>query len=244
MNKKSIIIISILSLIVIGLIGGIIYIKNYYIKQLDYIFYTNADESEEREYDCSFTNTHKIIQILDYHFAMDGVSYAIVDDFQSYQPYIVVIPKDMETKLEKDKYYEFTYKLNGKGIIKDFNDLNSYLIGTLNNKSRGNDSVGTIYVDLEIKETDSQQNYMKRIGGTYTVKYDEGGLEVFYWSIPSKTDTLYHTNYPVFCIHYVGKDYPGEPYAYEVGSTTLKLRHLGRNNTDPVSETLIYKRIK
>ena len=97
---------------------------------------------------------------------------------------------------------------------------------------------------VEIKETDSQQNYMKRIGGTYTVKYDEGGLEVFYWSIPSKTDTLYHTNYPVFCIHYVGKDYPGEPYAYEVGSTTLKLRHLGRNNTDPVSETLIYKRIK
>lgn len=156
MNKKSIIIICILSLIVIGLIGGIIYINNYYIKQLDYIFYTNADESGEREYDCSFTNTHKIIQMLDYHFAMDGVSYAIVDDFQGYQPYIVVIPKDMETKLEKDKYYEFTYKLNGKGIIKDFNDLNSYLIGTLNNKSRGNDSVGTIYVGLEIKETDKK----------------------------------------------------------------------------------------
>ena len=156
MNKKSIIIISILSLIVIGLIGGIIYIKNYYIKQLDYIFYTNADESEEREYDCSFTKTHRIIQILNYNFAMEGVSYAIVDDFQGYQPLIVIIPKDMENKLVKDKYYEFTYKLNGKGIIKDFNDLNSYLIGTLNNKSRGNDSIGTIYVDLEIKETDKK----------------------------------------------------------------------------------------
>ena len=156
MKKKSIIIISILSLIVIGLICVIIHINNYYKKQLDYIFYTNADEIKEREYNCSFTKTHKIIQILDYNFAMEGVSYAIVDDFQGYQPLVVVIPKDMENKLEKDKYYEFTYKLNGKGIIKDFNDLNSYLIGTLSNKSRGNDSVGTIYVDIEINETNKK----------------------------------------------------------------------------------------
>ena len=160
MNKKSVIIICILLLIILGLIGGIIYINNYYNKQLDYIFYTTVDETadnqKEREYDCSFTKTHKIIQMLDYHFAMEGVSYAIVDDFQGYQPLIVIIPKDMENKLVKDKYYEFTYKLNGKGIIKNFNDLNSYLIGTLNNKSRGNDSVGTIYVDLKIKETDKK----------------------------------------------------------------------------------------
>ena len=45
MNKKSIIIISILSLIIIGLICVIIYINNYYKKQLDYIFYTNAEDA-------------------------------------------------------------------------------------------------------------------------------------------------------------------------------------------------------
>ena len=50
MNKKSVIIICILSLIIIGLIGGIIYINNYYIKQLDYINYTNVDETKGKEY--------------------------------------------------------------------------------------------------------------------------------------------------------------------------------------------------
>lgn len=45
MNKKSIIIISILSLIIIGLICAIIYINNYYKKQPDYIFYTTAEDA-------------------------------------------------------------------------------------------------------------------------------------------------------------------------------------------------------
>ena len=61
MKKSNIIIISILSVVIICLIGGLFYLNEYYKKQLDYIFYTNVDETKGREYDCSFTKTYRVV---------------------------------------------------------------------------------------------------------------------------------------------------------------------------------------
>ena len=55
--------------------------------------------------------------------------------------------------LETYKYYEFTYHLKGKGLINNFEQLNSYLISSLFNKYHGNPSSGTVYVELDIVET-------------------------------------------------------------------------------------------
>ena len=107
---------------------------------------------------------------------------------------------------------------------------------------------------IEIKESDIQQNYMKRTGGTITYSYDEGFNHTFQWNIIPKNDSTYHFYLPVFFINYVEVDtYEGEPYAYEIESvkldklkyeTTLKLRLLGRPfNYDPNTETYVYKRI-
>ena len=96
---------------------------------------------------------------------------------------------------------------------------------------------------MEIIETDSLQNYMKRTGGTILYSIDNGRTETLYWNILPKNDSIHNLNYPIFFIQYVTKGYEGEPYAYEVDGTHLRLRHLGPNFTDPVSETLVYRRI-
>lgn len=162
--KKYIGIISIATVVLIFFICYFCYssnkIKKYEsdIEKLDDYINNHIDSKQDdlessKKYDCSFTKTHRIIEVLDYHFALDGVSYAIVDDFQGYQPYIVIIPKSIEDNLEENKYYEFKYTLNGVGVVRNFDDINSYLIGSLFNKYNGNSSSGTIYIDLEIKES-------------------------------------------------------------------------------------------
>lgn len=167
MNKKYIGIIFVVIVVLICFICYFYYsndkIKGYKneIKRLNSLInnYTEIKQNDlelSRNYNCSFTKTHRIIEIIDYYFALDGVSYALVDDFQSYQPYIVIIPKNIEKKLEKNKYYEFKYTLTGNGIVRGFDDINSYLIGSLFNNYNGNSSSGTIYVNLEIKESNKK----------------------------------------------------------------------------------------
>ncbi|UKI26672.1 MAG: hypothetical protein L6V91_07950 [Bacilli bacterium] len=112
----------------------------------------NKQNEESREYDCSFTRTYRVIDSIDYPLASDGLSYIVVDDYQGYVPFVVAIPSSIDN-LETYKYYEFTYHLKGKGLINNFEQLNSYLISSLFNKYHGNSSSGTVYVELDIVET-------------------------------------------------------------------------------------------
>ena len=112
----------------------------------------NKQNEESREYDCSFTRTYRVIDSIDYPLASDGLSYIVVDDNQGYVPFVVAIPSSINN-LETYKYYEFTYHLKGKGLINNFEQLNSYLISSLFNKYHGNPSSGTVYVELDIVET-------------------------------------------------------------------------------------------
>ena len=149
MNKKSIIIIGILSLIVIGLIGGLIYLNEYYKKQLDYIFYTNVDETKGKEYDCSFTKTYKVINLLDGYIAeVPEWSFVALDQFQNHGIFAAKIPSSLKMGLEESKYYEFTYTIKGNGIIKTMEDINSHLVL--------DDSNAELKVTINVKETDKQ----------------------------------------------------------------------------------------
>ena len=149
MNKKSIIIISILSLIVIGLIGGIIYINDYYKKQLDYIFYTNIDETKDKEYNCSFTKTYRVVNLLDGYIAeVPEWSFVALDQFQAHGIFAAKIPSSLKKELKENKYYEFTYIIKGNGIVKTMEDINKYLV--LNNSN------AEFKITLDIKETDKQ----------------------------------------------------------------------------------------
>ncbi len=152
-NIKNIVIV-VLSLIVVLLIFFVVKLKmDSNIEQKNN---TNNDmtenELEQKEYDCSFTQTYRVIDKIDYPLAADGVSYIVVDTYQGYDPFVVAIPSSTDN-LETYKYYEFTYHLKGKGLINNFKQLNSYLIPSLFNKYNGNNSSGTVYVELDIVET-------------------------------------------------------------------------------------------
>ena len=149
MNKKSIIIISILSLIIIGLVGGLIYLNEYYKNQLDYIFYTNVDETKGKEYDCSFTRTYRVANLLEGYIAeVPEWSFVALDQFQNHGIFAAKIPSNLKTELEENKYYEFTYTIKGNGIIKTMEDINSHLVL--------DDSNAELKVTLNVKETDKQ----------------------------------------------------------------------------------------
>ena len=149
MKKNNIVIISILSVVIICLIGGIIYLNEYYKKQLDYIFYTNVDETKDKEYDCSFTKTYRIVNLLDGYIAeVPEWSYVALDQFQNHSVIAARIPSTLKNKLQENKYYEFTYTVRGNGIIKTMEDVNTYLVL--------DDSNAEFKVTLKIKETDKQ----------------------------------------------------------------------------------------
>ena len=108
MKKRNMIIISILLVIIVSLIGCLIYINNYYKKQLDYIFYTNEDETKGKEYNCSFTKSYKVVNLLDnYTASVLEWSYVVLDQFQNYDPFVAKIPSKLKEKLQENKYYEF-----------------------------------------------------------------------------------------------------------------------------------------
>lgn len=149
MKKSNIIIISILSVVIICLIGGLFYLNEYYKKQLDYIFYTNVDETKGREYDCSFTKTYRVVNLLDGYIAeVPEWSYVALDQFQSHQIFAAKIPSDLKKELKENEYYEFTYTIKGNGIIKTMNDVNNYLVL--------DDSSAELKVTLNVKKTDKQ----------------------------------------------------------------------------------------
>lgn len=151
-NVKNIVI-AVLSLIVVFLIFFVIKLKlNSNVEQKNTTNNVIENEQVQKEYDCSFTQTYRVIDKIDYPLAADGVSYIVVDTYQGYDPFVVAIPSSIDN-LEMYKYYEFTYHLKGKGIINNFKQLKPYLISSLFNKYNGNNSSGTVYVELDVVET-------------------------------------------------------------------------------------------
>ena len=146
MKKSNIIIISILSIVIICLIGGLIYLNEYYKKQLDFIFYTNVDETKGREYDCSFTKTYRVVNLLDGYIAeVPEWSYVVLDQFQNHGVTAARISSTEKNNLQENKYYEFTYTIKGNGLIKTMEDINSHLVL--------DDSNAELKVTLSVKET-------------------------------------------------------------------------------------------
>lgn len=111
-----------------------------------------SENDVEHEYDCSFTETWRIVDPLDGYIAeVPELSYVILDKFQTHSAYSYYIPSKLKEGLEVNKYYEFTYHLKGKGIIKDINDVYSYMIKTASGYNNSD-----INVTLTIKETDKE----------------------------------------------------------------------------------------
>ena len=111
----------------------------------------NTEESKEIYYNCSFTQTWKIIDMLDnFKGHHPDINFVIVDKFQFFEPYSHIIPSNLKAKLEVGKYYEFTYHIKGKGYINDINDITDKIIPEDNAKTSQSDLI----VTLSIKETD------------------------------------------------------------------------------------------
>ena len=61
------------------------------------------------DYNCSFTKTFRFIQKVDYETYVDGTTYIVGDIYQSYEPLLLIVDNDTAGKMERNKYYEFTY---------------------------------------------------------------------------------------------------------------------------------------
>lgn len=110
-------------------------------------------------YDCQFTVTYKIVNLLeDYTYEVPEYSYIVVDKFQDHQPITHKIPTELKNNLKINKNYEFTYHIKGTGNIENIYDIinNIDIINT-----------NTYTTTLSIKETDKtgleqiQQNICK-----------------------------------------------------------------------------------
>lgn len=147
--------ITIFIVIIIGLIGC-----NIYLAMQNKNIHTNKDNNkiskkseEEKYYDCSYTKTYRIVNLLEGYVAeVPELSYVVLDAYQSHGAFTHIIPTTTKKGLKENKYYEFTYTIKGTGIINDENDVRSYIGSTEINQNNIEDS--KLKVTLEIKETD------------------------------------------------------------------------------------------
>lgn len=151
MKKISIAINILLSIISICLIGIIITKKSQIINEEN--TWTSNDYVLD-EYDCTFTKTYKVVNLLDGYIAeVPEWSYVVLDQFQNHKVFSAKIPSNLKVKLKENEYYEFTYTIKGNGTIKTMEDINNYLILDNDISSSNNDK---LIVTLTVKETDKQ----------------------------------------------------------------------------------------
>ena len=93
---------------------------------------------------------------------------------------------------------------------------------------------------IELKETDSLLNYMKRTGGTITYTFENSDGEVHHWYTIPKNDSTNNTGYPLLCVQFLTTNYPGEKYAYEIEEGYLKMHNIAFKNAD----IYVYRRIR
>ena len=146
--------ITIFIVIIIGLIGC-----NIYLAMQNKNIHTNKDNNkiskkseEEKYYDCSFTKTYRVVDLLDGYIAeVPEESYIVLDAFQTHSAFTHKISSEAKKNLEVNKYYEFTYYLKGRGIINDIEDVKNS-ISALNSIKSDN----SLKVLLEVKETNKE----------------------------------------------------------------------------------------
>ena len=112
----------------------------------------NTTNTKEVYYDCSFTKTYRVVDLLDGYIAeVPEMSYVVVDQYLTHGAYSHIITSELKKKLEVNKYYEFTYILKGatKDKINDIDDVLSYF--SFNNAIRSDNRLRVL---LEVKETD------------------------------------------------------------------------------------------
>lgn len=101
-----------------------------------------------KTYDCSFTVTYRVVNLLeDYIYDDPTYSYIVVDKFQQHNPISHYLPSNLKETLEPNKYYEFTYHIKGNGHIEDIHDI----INNIHTNHLDNEKLS---VTLSIKETD------------------------------------------------------------------------------------------
>ena len=153
-NIKNIVIV-VLSITVVLLTFFVVKLKLY--ENIEQKNNTNNNsitlETEQKEYDCSFTKTWRVVDKMDGYVAeVPEKSYVIVDKFQSHNAYAHPILTNLKEDLEVDKYYEFTYQVKGTGIINDISDITRYIT----DESLDEVPDGVLRVKLSIKETNKQ----------------------------------------------------------------------------------------
>ena len=140
--------------VILGLMGCNLYLhhENDKLLKKEVKIKDNNNIDKEVYYDCSFTQTYRVVDLLDGYIAeVPEMSYVILDKFQIHGAYAHIISSEQKKKLEVNKYYEFTYYLKGtaKDKINDINDVLSY--SSFNNQIKSDNSLSVL---LEIKETD------------------------------------------------------------------------------------------
>lgn len=127
------------------------------------ILKNESENLNNHNYDCQFTKTYHIVNKLDNYIAeVPELSYIVVDMFQSHNASTHIIPTRLKDTLELDKYYEFTYTMQGTGNIKDMSDIYTEISSTELYNASSDETKNTIYkdkslfVNLTIKETDKQ----------------------------------------------------------------------------------------
>ena len=140
--------------VILGLMGCNLYLhhKNDKLLKEEVKVKDNDNIDKEVYYDCSFTQTYRVVDLLDGYIAeVPEMSYVILDKFQIHGAYAHIISSEQKKKLEVNKYYEFTYYLKGttKDKINDINDVLSH--SSFNNQIKSDNSLSVL---LEIKETD------------------------------------------------------------------------------------------
>ena len=148
MNKKNIITSILLVIILLVLLGTIYqYKKNNKSVNNNTVTDNNYIEhyEEDKQYDCKFTRTYRVVNLLDNYIAeVPEWSYVILDQYQRHIAISHKIPTELKKQLITNKYYEFTYTIKNTGKIETIEDINEYLVL----------DTDTIGIKLEIKETD------------------------------------------------------------------------------------------
>ena len=140
--------------VILGLMGCNLYLHHENDKLLKEEVKVNDNDSIDKEvyYDCSFTQTYRVVDLLDGYIAeVPEMSYVVVDQYLTHSAYSHIITSELKKKLEVNKYYEFTYTLKGttNNKINNIDDVLSYF--SFNNAIRSDNRLKVL---LEVKETD------------------------------------------------------------------------------------------
>ena len=161
-EKKVVTIVSLLIIIVICVVFIIlqgIRINSYkedinsYKEEISKLENKDGDKKEEKDkyYDCSFTKTYRVVNLLDGYIAeVPELSYVILDAYLYHSALSHLIPLNLKTKLETNKYYEFTYQIKGKGNIKDMDAIYQEIAATELYGQADDKTKNELYKDKEL----------------------------------------------------------------------------------------------